>query len=767
MAWYRARRVVSRARCVVLVFAAVATLALVASPARLSAQQAQEHAQGTQEAEGSREAEATQQLDENPTGLISRGLLKSTAGLNLNDGDSLFFPRFGSSVDLRHVFNLGPGLPLFYTGLSTEYSYIPFQVGAGLHVPMIGLHGGVDFPVSPRLLLGLDLRGGYYFAAGGGVLSGGSAMLSAGGHVKYQITPRFSLGLVGSFRSIFSIVPNPDFDPNNSDAEPAATTLFQADTGLETIYHFGVPDLTPFALGAFQTEVIYPHLGAHYNGAAIGTVRIRHTGAYELQRVNAALTIDGLTGDERPLNLAGTIRPGSFQEITLLLDPSFTGDLAAEGGDAEAVVELSYRYRGWDRRQRLRIPVEIAGTADLAWDDPARLALFVHPEEETVIDAARRVADAVAPIGTKQLDPAVRRAASAYALAQTLAPEAEAENGQQAGSEAPATETAPAPEGSAGTWAALSSPKETAAIRPFARDVLLGELAPTPVSRAVLYAALFERGGTPAAFVTAGERLFVAAAMETPPSEIEQVFAAPDTLLQHQGRSWFLLDPRDADGGFLTAHQEAVAAVNNADGEPRIVPLQSAWESYPPAKLHSQSNPPLEIDEAVLAEQFRRELAGMVEWEIAPRVSALEERLAEAPDDIDLRNELGVLYGRYHLYSQAQRIFSDILLDTEYVPTLLNAGNVFFAQGEMRRALPFYQRAFDQQPFNPNVLLGLAKVEHALENYGNTDLAYQRLESIAPELAERYSYLTLRGEDARRAAAVAELTDVVEWQVAE
>jgi hypothetical protein len=85
----------------------------------------------------------------------------------------------------------------------------------------------------------------------------------------------------------------------------------------------------------------------------------------------------------------------------------------------------------------------------------------------------------------------------------------------------------------------------------------------------------------------------------------------------------------------------------------------------------------------------------------------------------------------------------------------------------MRRALPFYQRAFDQQPFNPNVLLGLAKVEHALENYGNTELAYQRLESIAPELAERYSYLTLRGEEARRAAAVAELTDVVEWQVAE
>jgi tetratricopeptide (TPR) repeat protein len=619
---------------------------------------------------------------------------------------------------------------------------------------MVGLHGGVDFPVLPRFLLGLDLRGGYYFAAGGGVLAGGSAMLSAGGHAKYQITPRFSLGLVGSFRSIFSIVPNPDFDPNNPDEEPAATTLFQADAGLETIYHFGVPDLTPFALGEFQTEVIYPHLGAHYNSAALGTLRIRHTGGYELQSVNAELTVDGLTDTARPLRLAETIRPGSFREVTLLLDPSFAGDLAAEGGDAEAVVELSYRYRGWDRRQRLRIPVEIAGTADLAWDDPARLALFVHPEEETVVDAARRVADAVEPIGTKQLDPAVRRAAAAYALAQTLAAEA-----------AESTETTPPT--SAGTWEALSSPKETAAILPFARDVLLGELAPTPVSRAVLYAALFERRGTPAAFITVGDRLLVAAAMETPPSEIDEVFAAPDALIQHQGRSWFLLDPRNVDGGFLTAHQEAVAAVNNAEGEPRIVPLRSAWESYPPAKLHAQSNPPLDIDEAVLAEQFRRELAGMVEWEIAPRVAALERRLGEAPEDIDLRNELGVLYGRYNLYPQAQRIFSDILLDTEYVPTLLNAGSVFFAQGEMRRALPFYQRAFDQQPFNPNVLLGLAKVEHALENYGNTELAYQRLESIAPELAERYSYLTLRGEEARRAAAVAELTDVVEWQVAE
>jgi len=745
MGWYRARRVV-------LIVAAIAALGLLATPARLSAQQAQE----------------AQLTDEDPSGLISRGLLKTTTGLNLNDDDTLFFPRFGSSVDLRHVFNLGLGLPLFYAGLSTEYSYIPFQVGAGLHVPMVGLHGGVDFPVLPRFLLGLDLRGGYYFAAGRGVVAGGSAMLSAGGHAKYQITPRISLGLVASFRSIFNIVPNPDFDPDNPDAEPAATTLFQADAGLETIFHFDVPDLTPFALGEFQTEVLYPHLGTHYNSAAIGTVRIRHTGGYELESLNAALVVNGLTGEQRPLNLAGTIRPGSFQEVTLLLNPSFSGDLAAEGGDAEAVVELSYRYRGWDRRQRFRIPVAIYGNENLAWDDPARLALFVHPEEETVIDATRRLEDAVQPVGTTELDPAVRRAAAAYALAKTLTPLPEAESGEEAGGEATASEDAPAPSVSAGTWAALSSPKETAAIRPFARDVLLGEVPATPVSRAVLYAAFFEQSGTPAAFVVAaGDRLFVAAAMETPPSEIQQVFAEPDRLIEHAGRSWFLLDPREVEADFLTAHEQAVTAVAGAEREPQVVPLQRAWETYPPAKLHAQSNPPIEIDTSALAEQFSEELASMVEWEITPRVAAIERRLDDDPDNIDLRNELGVLYGRYHLYRQAQRIFSDILLDNEYVPTLLNAGNVFFAQGEMRRALPFYQRAFEQQPFNPNVLLGLAKVEHALENYGNTELAYQRLESIAPELAERYSYLTLRGEESRRAAAVAELTDVNEWQLAD
>ena len=691
-------------------------------------------------------AVAQEQDAEEPTGLLSRGLLQTTGGFSLNDSDNLFLPRVGSSADLRHVFNLGPGLPLFYAGLSLEYSYIPFRVGSGLSLPAVMVHGGVDFPVFPRFLLGLDVRGGYYAAVGGGLFSGGSAILTAGGHAKYQITPRFTLGLGSAFRTLLSIVPNPDFNPDNPGGTPAALPLFQVDAGLETIYHFGVPDLTPFALGEQSVEVIYPHLDGHYRNAPFGVVEIRHTGGYDMRNLSATVTVDGLSEAPRPVAITSDLQPGSSTSVTLLMEPTFAENAARRGGDAEAIVELSYNYRGWDRTQRLAVPVQIYGTGDVAWNDPARLALFAHAEEPLVGEAAGAVRDGTVDIGTKEIDASIRNAAAVYAFMQSRGIE---DDGN-----------------AAGTWQAAGEEKETAAARPFVRDVLTGGTSTSVLDRAVLYGALLEAQGTAAAFVTVGDRLFVAAAMEAAPEEIEGVFAHPETLLEHDGRLWFPLDPAELEADFLDVHRRAADAVVGAEGA-QVAPLQQAWETYRPAHLHAQGNPPLEIDAEALASSFAEGLGSVVAWEIEPRVAELEAQLRRRPDDIDLQNELGVLYGRYHLYQQARRRFSDILLDNEYVPTLINMGNVFFAQDEMRRALPFYQRAFEQEPFNPNVLLALAKVEHALENYGNAELAYQRLQSIAADVAETYSHLALRGEEARRAAEAAGLADIIEWQVAE
>jgi hypothetical protein len=66
-------------------------------------------------------------------------------------------------------------------------------------------------------------------------------------------------------------------------------------------------------------------------------------------------------------------------------------------------------------------------------------------------------------------------------------------------------------------------------------------------------------------------------------------------------------------------------------------------------------------------------------------------------------------------------------------------------------------------PFNPYVLLGLARVNFELQNYGDTQDAFSRLETIDSRLAEEFSILRERGDEALEEALNSDLRRKVFW----
>jgi tetratricopeptide (TPR) repeat protein len=127
-------------------------------------------------------------------------------------------------------------------------------------------------------------------------------------------------------------------------------------------------------------------------------------------------------------------------------------------------------------------------------------------------------------------------------------------------------------------------------------------------------------------------------------------------------------------------------------------------------------------------------------------------------------NSLGVLYARYDLSDKAEAQFQAAIKSTEYLPALVNLGNLRFQAAQNDDALTFYQRAFKQAPHNPMVLLGLARANHELQNYGMVSKEYDELRNLAPGLADQFAYLRLQGEEATRAAAVSQASDVMLWE---
>ena len=103
---------------------------------------------------------------------------------------------------------------------------------------------------------------------------------------------------------------------------------------------------------------------------------------------------------------------------------------------------------------------------------------------------------------------------------------------------------------------------------------------------------------------------------------------------------------------------------------------------------------------------------------------------------------------------------------SEYVPALLNLGNLAYLKGEFDTALGFYQRAYKQSPHSASALLAMARVNHEQQNYGSVKRYFQELRTVDPDLASDFAYLDLQGAEATRAAEASNVLNTVVWEEA-
>ncbi len=280
----------------------------------------------------------------------------------------------------------------------------------------------------------------------------------------------------------------------------------------------------------------------------------------------------------------------------------------------------------------------------------------------------------------------------------------------------------------------------------------------------ILYCAILESVGVDTAFITVPGHIFMAVSLDMQPEEARKVFVRPDDLVFRGSRTWLPLEVTLRDGDFLKAWDTGARQWREslAKGTAELLPMRACWERYEPVGFSSAVVPlTMPADERVV-KAYTDQVSRFVRREISGREGALQAEAKRAQDPAKATNRLGILYAQYGQYDQAEREFQK-LVDREYVPALLNMGTLSFARGDARKALGFYQRAERKDPSNPAVLLGIARVNHDLENYGEARAAFARLKDLDPDLAERFAFIDLRGEEAARAAAASQAKGEMLW----
>ena len=408
-------------------------------------------------------------------------------------------------------------------------------------------------------------------------------------------------------------------------------------------------------------------------------------------------------------------------------------------------INMSYKLGG---RQQTTSKVETLRIYDrnaLSWDNTNKAAAFVMPKEPAVMMTSNQINSFVKASMNRSIDKNLQTAMALHDGLRLL------------------------------NIAYVSPPLTSYAVRSENRTAIDSVKFPLETLQyrsgdcsdlSVLYCSLLESVQIETAFITVPGHIFMAFALASAEAEVKKTFTSWDEFIFRDGRVWVPVEVTERDGLFLKAWQAGAKEwrENLLKKQADFYPVRNAWKTYEPVNYPGAGNQPPLPDQARVARDFNQDEMSLILREISAREIELMAAASRSNSSPKSLNALGVLYARYDLTDKAEAQFQMAIKTAEYGPALVNLGNLRFRDARTDDALAFYERAFKQAPHDPLALLGLARANHEMQNYGAAKKQYEQLRSLSPELANQFAYLRLQGEESTRAAEASQAGSAIVWE---
>ena len=496
-------------------------------------------------------------------------------------------------------------------------------------------------------------------------------------------------------------------------------------------------------ISSIELNRIFPVLFKHYDDNPVGQVVIYNNEYSPVTNISLSFFVERYM--DNPKECAVPQRVNSKEEIEIDLFALFSDSVLeiTEDTKVSAKLTLGYTLKGKTYVIEYTESLELYDRNATTWDDNRKAAAFVTAKDPAVLEFSKRVAGWTKDTGSRAVNSnlsmaiGLHEALRLYGISYVVDPKT--------------------------PFSEFSKDKFLVDFLQFPRQTL-NYTAGDCDDLSILYCALLESVGIETAFITIPGHIFMALSLDMEPDSARKSFLRPDDLIYIDGKTWLPVEITMIKENFLQAW-EAGAKMwreNAARNQAELFPMHDSWSVYKPVGLPGTASVSMP-DRLEVINAFQSELIRFIDREIYPQVSRLQAQIRQNNNEPKFVNRLGVLYARYGLYDKAVVQFEKILRTVEYVPALINMGNIGFLNKDFKGALEYYQRAFIKEPDNPKVLLSIARASHELENYGTVGEFYEKLKLLDPELAEQFAYLGLRGEEASRAAEISEVTEVVVW----
>jgi len=662
-------------------------------------------------------SQTAQEIPQPPDRIISIGI---SPGVSVPVGGDEELYTTGFYTDMKADYRF-PEFPVISLEAGGEYSYIPIKALITMSTYAGGGGVGFNFDLSPRFLMRLNSMAGYsYSVINSGISKGtgsGGFYYTGGGDLSFRYSQEWSFGIGSSY-------------VNHGQ-------LYQGLRGAASASYFINLDSTH----AVQIDnddfiEIFPALINYHNTVPVYTALIRNTEDYNAGEIKYELTIKNYMDDTIYTDGPSVLTGGGKADVNLI--PLFNKDIktAASSSGKKSIeiplkVLIRYKYNNWKYKEKAEKTLILYNQNSVRWDDPAKISVFITPEEPSVKTLTENTISAV---DGKSRIPVPEKVLKALSLYKTL---------ENFGLKfLPDTET-PYPEG------VKPDPQGQYPVDlvSYPSEVLYKGIGETD-EFAVLFNSMLESAGIKTAIIVTPEACLTAFALDD-----DGLISHSDLMIKHENKIWVPVDPRNPEKSFDSAVTGALRIWDScAEGEKKIISLETARSRYFSPSPPEDKGLPKTISDEVIEESYLADIKNYAYWEIRPEEEMLKDIQKLSKNEPEVTNRLGVLYARFEKYKEAYTEFEKAS-GREYAPAMVNLANLYFLDGRLEEALPLYEKAYRKNAYNTSMLQNMAVAYYKRLDFGFAREVYRKLDFLDSEMGEDISFMAERDSAMTETAA--------------
>jgi tetratricopeptide (TPR) repeat protein len=636
-----------------------------------------------------------------------------------------------------------------YLSAGIDYAYAPLKATSSLSVITEEAGGGIYLWLNPRLALKAGASVGYWFGMinGGGAASG-HASARAGLGVQYMISAGLNIGLGVAYRYDLGLY-------QGLEVTASTSYFFTGREGRDKAIQMSLP-VQPGMLGAktpqkgrgielsnIELYEVFPVFHKFYDDHPVGMVTLTNKEKTAIKDVKLSFFVKQYMDSAKECPAPAELAPGARKDVeimSLLTDRVLD---VTEPTKVAADIALEYRMDGELYRDVKTVTIRLLDRNAMTWSDDRRPAAFVTSKDPPVLTLSKGVTGCIRSKGPEAINAKLLTAMGIYSALDLLGV-----------SYVTDPET---------TFSERTQHKSQPDFLQFPRQTLEYKAGDCD-DLSILYSALLESVGVETAFITVPGHIYLAFSTDLKEEAASRSFSGTSELIIRDGIVWIPVEVTERRGGFMKAWAEGAREWREAiaDNTAAFIPVHQAWQEYEPVQLPGVKDITLPAKDAIVS-AFLQEVVKFVDREITPRVTRLQDEIKKSGDTPVNRNKLGILYAQYGKTDQAEAEFLKAIAKQQYLPALLNLGNLQSVKGAWPKAQEYYDQAAKLEPKNPKVLLSQSRTYYAEERYDLARAKYQELAAVDNVIAEQFAYLGGSQDTGTRAADVETERQQVLW----